>query len=326
MKIKNIIIAALLSCVLSISLFVFVIHKPLTIGVMKQYFEVKLQYLSKLENQKLVILAGSNGRFSHSCKVIQESIGIDCSNMSISANISLDYQFKILQPFLKTGDLVYLPLEYGALKGDKKALMSGLELPYILSYDHDSIFSMDSDRLLHGLFYFDLKYLFSGLSEMVLMKLGVKRRFNLQTLTENGDESSHTEEKSKKYRSYLKNLQWDVPTDEDFDNESYKANVVRSFLQWSKQKGVKVIGGLPTTFNDQKIPKSLIAKMCRFYLDEGHNFLLLDNHSQYSRHFFYDTSYHLNESAQRQHSLKIGVHIKNITQHPGFNSPAFCET
>jgi hypothetical protein len=295
--------------VLFILLFVFVIRKPLTIGIMKQYYEVKIQYLSKLQNQKLIILAGSNGRFSHSCKVIQESTGIDCSNMSIAANISLDYQFDVLKPYLKRGDIVYLPLEYGALKGNKKELMAGLELPYIMSYDHDRISTMGFDRLLHGLFYFDLKYMLSGLGEMSLQRLGVKRRFNLNTLTKNGDEQFHTEHKGREYSSYLRKLQWKAPTIDYFDDDSYKVNVVRLFLQWAKQKGIKVVGGLPTTFNDQPIPENLITSMRRFYLDEGHDFLLLSNNSQYPRHFFYDTAYHLNERNQKLHSIKIGEHI-----------------
>lgn len=326
MNIRNIIYSALLSCVVFISLFVFVIHKPLTIGIMKQYYEMKLQYLSTLKDNKLILLAGSNGRFSHSCKVISQSTGIDCSNMSITANISLDYQFKVLKPFLKKGDLVYLPLEYGALKGTKDDLMSGLELPYIMSYDHDSISSMGLDRLLHGAFYFDLKYMFSGLAEMALMKLGVKRRFSLETLTENGDESFHTEEKGSQYNSYLENLEWNPPTNEYFDGNSYKANIVRSFLRWSKKEGVRVIGGLPTTFNDQQVPDSLIENICRFYLNEGHDFLILDNHSQYPRRIFYDTAYHLNESSQKQHSLNIGARIKEIVQNPGVNTSYPCET
>ena len=60
-----------------------------------------------------------------------------CSNMSISADLSLDYQLDILKPYLNPGDVVYLPLEFDALSGTKKEMMAGAELPYIVAYDHD---------------------------------------------------------------------------------------------------------------------------------------------------------------------------------------------
>jgi len=84
---------------------------------MKEYFEIKMQYLVQADEQKLVLLAGSNGRFSHSCEIIEKQLSIPCVNMSISADLSLDYQFEKIKPYLNPGDTVYLPLEYGVLAG-----------------------------------------------------------------------------------------------------------------------------------------------------------------------------------------------------------------
>ena len=127
MKIKQLISAAILSCVAYFFVFHFVVHKPLTIGVMKDYFSEKLGYLSKIHGRKIIILAGSNGRFSHRCETIENETGIPCSNMSIAASISLDYQLDKIKPHLSAGDLIYLPLEYGLLNKSRKQMMAGDE-------------------------------------------------------------------------------------------------------------------------------------------------------------------------------------------------------
>ncbi len=314
MKIKHIILAIFISCALFILIFTYIVHKPLTIGVMKEYYVVKLSYLSNTRGNKLVLLAGSNGRFSHRCETIEKYMDIPCVNMSITANISLDYQFKVLRPYLKEGDIVYLPLEYGALRGTKDDLMSGLELPYIAAYDHGSLFRMDYSRIVQAIFYFDLKFLLSGLSEMLLQKLGVQRRFNIKTLTANGDERNHSEKNSLQYREYLNNLNWKPPTLKDFNEKSYKTSIVRDFLKWAHANNIHVYGGLPTTFIDEPIPLGLIENMRNFYLEEGHDFLVFDNKSQYPRKDFYDTAYHLNESRQISHSRIVAKTLINALE------------
>ena len=107
MKTTDFIIYALGSCALFIWIFVFVIHKPITIGIKQEYFAKKTHYLQGIEANKMVILAGSNGRFSHRCETLAQETGIPCANMSIAAGISLEYQFNKLKPHLQSGALVY---------------------------------------------------------------------------------------------------------------------------------------------------------------------------------------------------------------------------
>lgn len=314
MNLKYFLFLALASCVLYVVVFILVVHKPLTIGIYKEYYDKKLGYLSSIQNNKIVILAGSNGRFSHRCETLEAEIGMPCSNMSITASISLDYQFEMIKPHLHSGDLVFLPLEYGALSGTKKDLMAGTELPYIMAYNLKYLLKLHPERLLHALFFFDIKFLISGLEEMLLDRAGIKRRFTLDTMTLQGDEFMHTSKKGSPYQIYLKNIEWKPPTLDGIDETSYKAQIVTDFMKWATRKNITIIGGLPTTFDDAEIPQELIRRLRKYYYDNGHQFLDLTNRSQYPRGHFFDTSYHLSEEFQIEHSKILSGHIKHILQ------------
>jgi hypothetical protein len=291
-------------------IFVFLVHKPLTIGIIKDYYDQKIRYLYSINNNKIIVLAGSNGRFSHRCETIESETGVPCSNMSVAADIGLEYQLNIVKKYLISGDILYLPLEYGTLAKTAQEAMSGKEIPYVVSYDRNYLFSMDLNHLTHALFYFDFQYLLSGIGEMLLDGAGIKRRFSIDTITIQGDESTHTTLKGKQYQSYLKNYQWSPPSYQDFDENSHTAKILSSFMKWAKQNKIKVIGGLPTTFATKIIPKKLIDKLKNYYEKHGHHFLLLDNRSQYSIDKFYDTPYHLCEEYQIEHSISVSRNLQ----------------
>ncbi len=321
MKIKHLTYALSASLLLYAVIFTFIVHKPLTVGVMQGYYANKLSYLEDINDSKIVLLAGSNGRFSHRCETIETVLGMLCSNMSVSADLSLDYQLDIIKPYLNPGDIVYLPLEFGALSETKKEVMAGVELPYIVAYDHEYLKGMGFERMMHALFYFDLKFLISGLGEMLLDSMHVKRRFSLETLTRQGDESGHTLEKGSPYRDFLASLEWSPPASGVFSEDSFKTGVLENFLGWAADRKIQVIGGLPTTFDDEPVPDELVARLCAWYIHHGHRFMVLDNRSQYPRSSFYDTAYHLVEEQQINHSRLVAGRLGEITgRSPGAGS------
>jgi len=240
-------------------------------------------------------------------------LGMSCSNMSVSSDLSLDYQLDIIKPYLNPGDIVYMPLEFGALSGTKKDMMGGAELPYIVAYDHDYLEGMGFERLMHALFYFDLKFLISGLGEMLLESMHVKRRFSLETLTRQGDESGHTREKGLPYRALLASLEWSPPASGAFSGDSFKTGILENFLGWAAARDIQVIGGLPTTFDDEPVPDELVARLCAWYRQHGQGFMVLENKSRYPRSSFYDTPYHLVEEQQIRHSRLLAGRLGEIT-------------
>ena len=72
---------------------------------------------------------------------------------------------------------------------------------------------------------------------MILNSLGIKRRFSIDTITQQGDEKTHNLAKARPYRDYLKNLEWNkpglrAPTPDDLNAGSYSADILRDFMRW----------------------------------------------------------------------------------------------
>lgn len=305
MKPKYLLAACMTSCVLYFAVFGFLVRKPLTIGANLRYLDHKLEYLRQLEGRKLVLLAGSNGRFSHRCETLEQILALPCANMSIQAGISLDFQFSRIEPYLGAGDIVYLPLEYEFFGGDLRSMMGGAELPLCVAYEKEQLWNLGPVRLAYALFYFDLKFLIAGLGEMLLEAAGVQRRFSVNTLTKQGDESGHTRERAQEYRAALNAKEAKPWNDEAVDLGSYKANLLAEILRRAANKGVIVIGGLPTSFNDYPIPERWVERIGAFYAQYGHAFVALENKSQYPRSYFYDSPAHLSEPYQIAHTRAL---------------------
>lgn len=310
MKIFYFISAALLSCLLYTLIFLFVLHKPLTVGLLGEYLTIKLDYLSTVdESKRIIIFAGSNGRFSHRCETIQKKLFMPCINMSVAADISLNYQFNKIKPLLAMGDIIYMPLEYSQYNQNKVDIMTSTETPYIVAYDKNYFLQMDLERQLRALFFFDIRFILSALGEMTLQELGIQRRFSAETLTIQGDEKTHTLAKARKYRSFLKSLRWSPPAPEKIDLQSASARTLIEFMDWATEHHITVIGGLPTAFDDKPIAPEVVKKLCQLYTDRQHGFLVLPNLSQYPRENFYDARSHLAEEYQIRHSSLIAEHF-----------------
>jgi hypothetical protein len=308
-------LAALIGVLLYLTVFVFVVHKPLTVGIKTDYFDYKVTYISSIASQhKIAIFAGSNGRFSHRCETIEQLTNIKCANLSIGAGSNLKWEFARYKPYFKQGDVLYLPLEYRQPFDASSEV--GDEAPYVVAYDHLALFDIYSlNQLGHALFYFDIKYGFSGFGEMLMSDFAKKRRFYANTMTKQGDETGHNEVEGVAYRQLIDKLPITVVNKAAYESDSYW-NDVKDILDWGKLSDVIIIGGLPVTFDDSKLPEEVIDFLRNFYRQHGHCFLVLPNKSLYPRSFFYDTAYHLNEASQIQHSRIIAPYLAQaLTSH-----------
>lgn len=103
--------ACILSLLLYALVFGFILDRPLAYGFLQEQIEAKLARGASVSSPKLVILAGSNAPYSHSCETIEPIIGRPCVNAGVAVGIGLDYLFARWKPLLHPGDIVYLPME-----------------------------------------------------------------------------------------------------------------------------------------------------------------------------------------------------------------------
>ena len=101
---------------------------------------------------KLVILAGSNGPYSHRCATIGPLLRMPCVNGGVAVGIGLDYLFARWQPLLHPGDIVYLPMEEVAVRPHRAATALGPDAAIMLRHDPPTLAALPPQRWLGALF------------------------------------------------------------------------------------------------------------------------------------------------------------------------------
>jgi hypothetical protein len=306
---KTIILACISSILIYLVVFTFLVYKPLTIGFIHDAMQVRDAYLEARPGPKLVIIAASNGLYSYRAEAMEKVLGLPCLNASTVAQFGLDIQIALAKRWLAPGDIVLMPLEYESYTMTKDGIEKGDANAFIISYAPWLLRDLGWHRVVRALFHFDLKYLISAVVEMGLAKAGVSRRINKETLTPQGDMRGHTESLGKEYRSFVRSMPQASPSGELLSKRFLGEDILANFLKWAKEHDIRVIGTLPTVFDDHPVPDKVIAKIASFYQSQGQEFFLLPNRSQYNRDCFYDTNYHLNEACQIAHSRLIAKYL-----------------
>lgn len=299
----SLLVAGTVSVMAYLVVFGFAVSRPMVIDQVHDFMQKKLDYADVTSHPKIFVVAGSNARFSHSCAVLEAALDRPCVNMGIAADVALDWTLDLLRTRLKRGDLVYLPIEYGLYSRTRIQLMMGMDAAYRFRHDKASLATRGLEGVTRAAFMYTLPTLVQSVGEMGLNAAGIRRRFTLDTMTRQGDETGHDGSKALPYLGVVRQAAVELPSSDLLaPNPGGTQDALASFLNWCKVQGVIAVGGLPTIFNDKPVPYAAIAGLRDFYQSHGAAFVVLSNRSQYPRNNFYDTGYHLRQSAQEHHS------------------------
>jgi len=311
---RRIAYACSLSILIYLVVFSLILKLPLTTGLTHKYYLKKLAYAAGLESPKIVLFAGSNGLFSHRCEIMANILAMPCVNASLHAGLSIDVALMGLRDYLKRGDIVLLPLEYDQYTQSRFRMVRNVETNnYIVTYQPEWLLRFPPERVVRALFSFDFEYFSSAVTETLLSLAGIERRYNMNTLTVNGDMKGHTSKKGLEYREFISGLPQPVPDERFFAQQTFDGErEVAKFLSWAETKGIIVIGMLPTIFDDKPIPTAIIDKLRKLFTDNSQRFLVIPGNAQYQRSCFYDTHYHLNEECQIWHSASVARQLQPL--------------
>lgn len=315
--IRPILIASVAALAAYLLVFGFVVTKPLTIGFISESYRLKQAYAAKISTPKLVIVAGSNGLFSHRCEAMEPILGMPCLNGAVTAELGLGYIFELSRRQLRRGDVALLPLEYAIYDQRENGITAGLVHPYRMSYERETLATLPPQLIVRAAFQFDLRYLIGAVAEMTLHGIGISRRFSRKTLTPNGDMRGHTEEKGRPYRRYIADSDFWLQRPDEFPISAAARKEIEAFLNWCSRNGIRVIGTLPTTFDDRRVEDEIIGRLRAIYESAGHEFLVPPNRGQYPRRCFYDAQLHLNETCQLRHSRLLAHSLFRALREPG---------
>lgn len=289
--------ACLLSLVLYATLFGFVLDRPLSFGMFRDQIERKLARGAAIQGRKLVVIAGSNGPYSHRCETMEPVLGIACVNAGVAVGIGLDYLFARWRPLLRPGDIVYLPLEEAQFTRTRAAATLGPDASIMFRHDRASLALLAPDRWIGAAFSFGPRAGLMSLIEMSLVAAGFDDpRVAVEgAMNAWGDHVGHTAAKGAANAARLARLTPHHETASAILTGDGSAEV-RRFIWWAETHGVRVIGGFPAGFAGSPIPDPVRAAIREVFA--GARFLDLGPRDEFPRSAFFDSADHLNEEAQ----------------------------
>lgn len=286
--------------------FGLVLDRPLELGFLAHELDARLARAAAISRPKLVILAGSNGPYSHRCEVIEALLRRPCVNGGVAVGIGLDYLFVRWRKELHAGDVVYMPMEQAQYVRPRLATALGPDAAIMFRHDWKTLSALSPDRFVAALFAFDLRFaLMSGI-EMTLCAVGFHDPRAAVDGGSNawGDHVGHTAALGAGNQAAIGAMAMPAVSAAAI-RAGYGARLIGGFVAWARAHGVRVIGGLPTGLDERPLPAATEAAMAAVYLDQGGEFLVLPNRSRYTRTAFFDTPSHLNEAAQIAHSVLL---------------------
>jgi hypothetical protein len=302
------ILACVTSLLIYVTLFGAVLDRPLSLGLFRQQIDARLARGAAIEGPKLVILAGSNGPYSHRCETIEPLLGMPCVNAGIAVGIGLDYLFARWRPLLRPGDVVYLPLEEAQYTRTYAATSVGPDASIMFRHDWSTLGRLPPDRWLNAAFSFAPRAALMSLIETALVKAGFEDPREAVTGSTNpwGDHIGHTQAMGEANAERLATV---VPWHETAASiaSGDGTALVREFLRWAASHVVRVVGGLPAGFAEWPVPKATARAIQDVFTHADDCFIDLGDRARYPRSAFFDTPDHLNEAAQIAHSRVVAA-------------------
>jgi hypothetical protein len=293
-----------LSLLLYVFMFGFVLERPLSLGLLQAEIAQKTKRVASIGSPKLVILAGSNAPFSHSCVVIGAMMNMPCANIGVAVGIGLDNLFLGYAPYLQAGDVVYMPMETNQFIITRAQNRTGVDAAMLLRHGRAMLRRLPPDRTLGALFCCTLADALESVAEMPIAAahwmrpaLMLASQFNAEGDRINADLANANKA--------LLAIPPPAPPAADAIRDGYGARLIGNFVAMESARGVIIIGGLPTQFQDVDLSPAAIAAMREVYTRNGGRFVTLPNHSEYPRADFYDSKDHLAQPCQFAHSIAI---------------------
>ena len=312
---RRIITFCTLSVVLYVIVFAGLIDRPLSLGLLRLEMMQKTARLAALPSPTLVILAGSNGPYSHSCAVIGAMLNMPCENAGIAVGIGLDDLFTRYAPLLHRGDVLYMPMELQQYTATRAQYRAGADGEFLVRHDRWVLAQLPPDRILGAVFCCNLGDFLESLAEMPLAHAGVIDPQHLLASEYNSQGDRIDNSLAEADPALLRHSPRPEPSTSEIANSYGTALITRLVAQEAARK-VVVIGGLPTDFASAVITTPEINAVAAIYTANGGSFALLPNHSLYPAADFFNSEDHLAQPCQYRHSIAIAYALGHLLLRP----------
>jgi len=312
---KRLVLACLASVALYVAVFAALADRPLSLGVLRLELLQKTAALAAMPSPRLVILAGSNGPYSHSCAVLGAMLDMPCENAGIAVGIGLDDVFARYAPLLRPGDVVYMPMELQQYTMSADEYRAAVDGAFLLRHDHDVLLELPPGRVLGAVFCCQLADLLEAAAEMPIAALhAVDAEALLRSeYNEQGDRIDN--DLAERDAALLAAPPRSLPTAEEI-SAGYGRALTGGFVAAQARRGVVVIGGLPVDDRAGPLPPDLLAAISAIYTQNGGAFLALPNESHYPARDFFNSEDHLAKPCQYLHSIALAPPLGAMLYRP----------
>jgi hypothetical protein len=306
-------------CALSIAVYALVfgwlVDRPLSLGLLRLEITQKTANLAALPSPKIVILAGSNGPYSHACVVIGAMLNLPCENAGIAVGIGLDDVFARYGPLLRPGDIVYMPMELPQYTASRAQYRAGPDGGFLLRHDRVILAQLPADRILGAVFCCNLSDFLEGLAEMPIARAGGINPARVLDGEYNGQGDRIDNPLADASPALLRHPPRSEPTGPQIANGYGTALIVR-FVRLESARKVVIIGGLPTDFGNASLAQRTITSLAAVYTANGGSFAMLPNHSLYPVADFFNSEDHLAQPCQYLHSIAVAYLLGEALNRP----------
>jgi hypothetical protein len=312
-------------CSLSLAIywtvFCTLVDRPLSLGVLRLELLQKTAALAALPSPKLVVLAGSNGPYSHSCVVLSAMLHMPCENAGIAVGIGLDDVFARYEPSLRAGDVVYMPMElqqYTATAGEYQTAVDG---EFLFRYDRNVLATLPLQRIMGASFCCSFADLMEAFAEMPLAESRMIKPDGLLNTEYDAQGDRIDNDLSARDIALLQHEPRIALSPYDI-RVGYGTTLIAAFVARESHKGVVVIGGMPVDYSSSHVPGSLLSVIAATYAGNGGTFTVLPNESEYPPEDFFNSEDHLAKPCQYMHSIFVAQRLAGLLHKPAVLPPA----
>lgn len=309
-----------LSVVIYLVVFATMVDLPLSLGVLRLELLQKMARLVELPSPKLIILAGSNGPYSHSCVVLSSMLNLPCENAGIAVGIGLDDIFTRYEPLLHAGDIVYMPMELQQYTPTVRAYDASVDGEFLLRHDRQVLAKLPWSRVMGAGFCCTLADLVDALVEMPLAQTGMIEPARLLSKEYNVQGDRIDNDLSGRNPALLTITPRQIPSARAISS-GYGAKLIARFVARESRKGVIIIGGMPVDYTSVQIPGSVMSAISKIYTENGGTFTVLPNQSHYPRADFFNSEDHLAKPCQYLHSISVARRLAVLLHKPATPVP-----
>ncbi len=298
-----------------ISVIYFQIDRP---TLMSQWvydvYKKKITIANNIKSKKIIIVAGSNSMFGCDSKKLQKAFGLPVVNFGVNAGVYLPYILYKAKQIIKKDDIVILPLEYSLYNYD--GIPNIQMIDYIFSRDFDAFWSLTLKEQFYMIWDIPLKRIYDGYMAKggSVVKYGLYRSGNIDKY---GDQLGATFKAKttsiKKELDKLKANHYGI----NYNSNSLGFKYLTNFVQWCKEKNVKVIFTPSTllyfkTYKNDKTEQWFYTNLSKIIKNKGWIYIGDPYKYMYEKKYYFNTDYHLTTKGRQIRTKQMIKDLSSI--------------